>query len=105
MAEVILSDSNFETEVLKTKGLVMVDFFAPWCGPCRMMAPTIKKLSDEYEGKVKIGEINIDESGKTAEKYGIQSIPTVIFFKDGTVVEKLVGFQSEENLKNKLNTL
>jgi thioredoxin 1 len=105
MAEVTFTDSGFEADVLKAKGLVMVDFFAPWCGPCKMMAPIVQKLGEEYEGKVKIGQINIDDNTKVAEKYGIQSIPTIIFFKNGEAVDKLTGFQSAENLKKKLDTL
>lgn len=105
MAEVTFKDDNFESEVLKHKGSVMVDFHAPWCGPCKMMAPVVEKLSKEYDGKVKIGKLDIDENADTATKYEVQSIPTIIFFKDGEVVEKLIGFQSEESLKEKLDSL
>ncbi len=105
MAEVHFTDANFEADVLKHDGLVMVDFFAPWCGPCKMMAPTIEKLAGEFEGKVKIGAINVDENNEVSMKYQIQSIPTLIFFKKGEVVDKMVGFQSEDNLKAKLNSL
>jgi len=105
MAEVTFSDANFEEEVLKHDGLVMVDFFAPWCGPCKMMAPSIEKLAEEYSGKVKIGKLDVDDNAESGQKYEIQSIPTIIFFKGGEVVEKLVGFQSEEALKQKLDSL
>ncbi len=105
MADVQFTDANFEEEVLNHKGAVLVDFFAPWCGPCKMMAPTIEKLAGEYEGKVKVGEINVDENSEVSMKYEIQSIPTLIFFKDGEVVDKMVGFQSEEALKQKLDSL
>lgn len=105
MSETHFTDANFEAEVLKDNGVVMVDFFAPWCGPCKMMAPTIEKLANEYAGKVKIGAINVDENSEVSMKYQIQSIPTLIFFKKGEMVDKLVGFQSEDNLKAKLNGL
>lgn len=83
----------------------MVDIYAPWCGPCKMMAPTIEKLAQEYEGKVKIGKLNLDENIQTGDTYGIQSIPTLLFFKDGELVGSEVGFQSEEALKQKLDSL
>ena len=105
MAEVTFTDDNFEKEVLKAKGLVLVDFFATWCGPCRMMAPIIEELAGEYEGKAKIGKLDVDQSPEMAEKYGVQSIPTLIFFKDGEVVDNLLGFQSKENLTKKLDSL
>ena len=105
MAEVNLTDANFEAEVLKHEGVVMVDFFAPWCGPCKMMAPTVEKLAGEFEGKVKVGVINVDENSEVSMKFQIQSIPTLVFFKNGEVVDKMVGFQSEDNLKAKLNGL
>ncbi len=105
MSEITFNDTNFEKEVLQSKGLVLVDFFAQWCGPCKMMAPSIEKLAKVYEGKVKIGKLDVDESGETGNRYEIQSIPTLIFFKDGEVVDKLVGFQSEEALKNKIDSL
>ena len=105
MAEFTFTDANFEVEVLKSKGAVMVDFFAPWCGPCKMMAPVIDKLAEEYKGKVKIGKMNVDDNGATGMKYEIQSIPTIILFKDGQMVDKLVGFQGAEVLKQKLDAL
>lgn len=105
MSEVVFTDKNFAEEVLKSSGLVMVDFFATWCGPCKMMAPAVEKLAGAYSGKAKIGKLDVDENPDTAMKYEIQSIPTTIFFKNGEMVEKLVGFQSEEALKKKLDTL
>ncbi len=104
MAEIAFTDANFESEVLKSNEAVMVDFFAPWCGPCRMMAPIVEKLAEEYKGRVKIGKMDIDENGNIAQQYGIQSIPTIIFFHKGEAVDKMVGFQSEENLKKKLDS-
>lgn len=105
MAEVNFSDANFNEEVLKSDSPVMVDFYAPWCGPCKMMAPTVDKLAEEYSGKVKIGKLNVDESTEISSKYEIQSIPTIIFYKNGEVVDKMIGFQSEESLKQKLDSL
>jgi len=105
MSEVIFSDKNFQDEVLKATGLVMVDFFATWCGPCKMMAPAVERLAKAYEGKVKIGKFDVDENPEVAGKYEIQSIPTTIFFKNGEMVDKLVGFQSEEALKKKIDSL
>jgi len=105
MSEVTFTDANFEEEVLKASGLVMVDFFAPWCGPCKMMGPTIDNLAVEYKDKVKVGKLNVDDNAEASQKYEIQSIPTIIFFKDGEVKDKLIGFQSEENLRAKLDSL
>lgn len=98
-------DKNFEEEVMKSKLPVLVDFFAEWCGPCKMMGPTLDKLSTMYEGKIKIGKLNIDENEKSQE-FGIQSIPTLIMFKEGKMVgEPIVGYKSEEDLKKRLEIL
>lgn len=106
MAVVELDDKNFEGEVLRADGLVMVDFWALWCGPCKMAAPIIEELAGEYEGKVKIGKLDVDESGETASKYGVMSIPTVVMFKDGEEVDRLVGFKGkggyEEMIKKQI---
>ena len=101
----IFTDDNFEEEVLKADGPVLVDFFAEWCGPCKMLGPIIEELAGEYEGKVKIGKCDVDAAPQTAGKYGVQSIPTLIFFKGGEAVDKLMGFQSKEALKEKLDAL
>lgn len=105
MAEVTFTDDNFEAEVLKSDIPVMVDFFAPWCGPCKMMAPIVEKIAEEYDGKVKIGKLDVDEHNESGNKYEVQSIPTTIFFKKGEMVNKLIGFQSEEQLKKALDEL
>jgi len=105
MSEIILNDGNFEQEVLKGKGLYMVDFYADWCGPCKMMAPIVEKIAKEFEGKINVCKINVDDSSKTSSKYGIQGIPTIIFFKDGEIVDNYVGFLSEENMRKKITDL
>lgn len=92
------NDGNFQTEVLDYKGLALIDFFADWCGPCKMMAPIIDGLATEYEGKVKIGKVNIDENMGLAQKYKVMSIPTIILFKDGEVKETTVGAVSKDKL-------
>jgi len=92
MAEIILNKDNFESEVLKSDMPVLVDFWAAWCGPCKMLAPTIAELAEEYEGKVKVCKYNIDDDASVAIKYGVASIPTVILFKDGEVADKSIGF-------------
>ena len=92
MAAVHFTDTDFEEKVLKSSLPVLVDFFAEWCGPCRMAAPIIDELSGAYEGRVTIGKLNVDENQVTAAKYGVMSIPTVIMFKDGKEVERKVGF-------------
>jgi len=105
MSDAVFTDKNFQDDVIKASGLVMVDFFATWCGPCKMMAPSIDKLAEVYKGKVKMGKLDVDENPEVSGQYEIQSIPTIIFFKNGEMVDKLIGFQSEEALKNKIDSL
>ena len=93
---IILTDQNFEAEVLKSDLPVLVDFWAPWCGPCQMAGPIIEELAAEYAGKVKVGKINIDENTQTPMKYGVVSIPTVMLFRAGQEVGKEVGFAGKE---------
>ena len=94
-----INDSSFKSEVADAQMPVLVDFWAPWCGPCRMVAPVLEELAKEYEGKVKVVKLNIDENQGTATEYGVRSIPTLILFKDGKECEKMIGVQSKENLK------
>ena len=96
------TDQNFETEVLKSSKLVLVDFWAAWCGPCQMMGPIIDELAEELKDKYKIGKLNVDENRETASKYGVMSIPTLIIFKNGKELKQLVGVQSKEGLKEEL---
>ncbi len=93
------TDSNFQNEVLDSNDPVLVDFWAPWCGPCRMIAPLVEELATEYKGTVKIGKINIDDSPSAATQYGVSSIPTLMIFKGGEVVDRFVGVQPKSRLQ------
>ena len=99
MAEIILTESNFESEVLKSDVPVLVDFWATWCGPCRMLAPTIAKIAEEQQGKIKVGKVDVDEEPALAVKYGISSIPTLMVFKNGLVVKASVGVQPKSAIE------
>ena len=103
MLEISLTNKNFEEEVLKEEKTVLVDFFATWCGPCKMLAPILSQIAEEYKDKVKIGKINVDEQGELALKYGISSIPTLILFKNGKVIKTSIGFKSKEEIEQMLN--
>ncbi len=94
----VLTSANFDNEVKTSDGPIVVDFWAEWCGPCRMVAPVLDKLSEEYAGRVRIGKVNVDEQSGLASKYGIQSIPTLLIFKGGKVVEQFVGATTRDVL-------
>ncbi|MCC6240636.1 MAG: thioredoxin [Phycisphaerales bacterium] len=100
-----ITDENFEQEVLKSPVPVLVDFWAEWCMPCRMLAPTIDKIATGYTGKVKVGKLDTDSNRDASIKYGISAIPTVILFKDGQVVEKFVGLKSEADFRRSLDAV
>ena len=91
MAELKITRENFENEVMKSNVPVLIDFWAPWCGPCRMMGPIIEQLAEEYEGKAKVGKVNVDEEGELSQAFGVMSIPTIVLVKDGKVVRQAVG--------------
>ena len=97
------NDQNFETEVLKSSTPVLVDFWAEWCMPCRMLAPTIDKIAKDYAGKVKVGKVDTDSNRDVSIKYGINAIPTVILFKNGQVAQKFVGLRQERDFKEALD--
>jgi thioredoxin 1 len=97
------SDTNFQDDVLKSDKPVLVDFWAPWCGPCRMIAPLVEELAKEYEGSVKIGKVNIDDNPSVAMNYGVNSIPTLMIFKGGQVVDRFVGVQPKSRLQQAID--
>jgi thioredoxin 1 len=103
MAALHLSDKDFEEKVLKGKGVFLIDFYADWCGPCKQAGPVIEELAKEYEGKLTVGKVNVDESQATAGKFGIMSIPTVIMFKDGQEIERMSGFSGKDGYVNLIN--
>ena len=100
-----ITDANFETEVTNSDIPVLLDFWAQWCGPCRMLAPTIEELAQEYQGKVKIGKVNTDDNRDTAVKFGITAIPTIIIFNKSEMVDKKVGMSSKKDLKAALDAI
>lgn len=103
--EMEFTDQNFEQEVLKSDVPVLVDFWAPWCGPCQMMGPIVEDLAKEMGEKAKVGKLNVDENGEVSAKFGIMSIPALKIFKGGQVVKEFVGVQSKDVLKKELETL
>ncbi|OIO15369.1 thioredoxin [Candidatus Gottesmanbacteria bacterium CG11_big_fil_rev_8_21_14_0_20_37_11] len=103
MSEVTVTDKNFDSEVIEAKIPVLVDFWAVWCGPCQMQNPILEEIAQEFEGKVKVAKLNVDENPKTASKYGIMSIPTLMLFKNGKSVKQMIGVQSKEALKEEFN--
>ena len=102
MAELTLTGQNFEQEVLLAKEPVLVDFWATWCGPCRMLAPVIEEIANEYAGKVKVGKVNVDDERELALEYGVSSIPTVMVFQNGEFKETSVGYRPKEEIEQML---
>jgi thioredoxin 1 len=105
MSAVHFSDIDFEEKALKSKLPVVVDFYAPWCGPCKMAAPIVDKLATKYDGKVLIGKVDVDENQATAMKYNVMSIPTMITYKDGQEVGRKVGFAGEAGIENLIKSV
>jgi len=105
MKPIIFSDENFEEEVLKSELPVVIDFWAAWCGPCKMIAPIVEELAVEYDGKFKIGKLDVDENQQTAIKYGVRSIPTVLLIKGGEVKETIIGAVPKSVFVEKMNAV
>jgi thioredoxin 1 len=106
MSEGILevTSSNWDNEVIKAQGLVMIDFWAAWCGPCRMISPTVEELAKEYSGKIKVLKLNTDDNSEIASRYKIMGIPTIMFFKDGIKIDQIVGVVPKQHLKAKIDS-
>jgi|TARA_B110000495_G_C22776734_1_gene454377 thioredoxin 1 len=102
---IVLTDDNFNLEVIESGLPVLVDFWATWCGPCRMIAPIVEQLSDEYEGKAKIGKLDVDSAQKIAAEFGIRSIPTLLLFKEGKVADQIIGAVPKQQIAEKLDAI
>ena len=105
MSEIILTDQNFEKEVIKSDMPVLVDFWSPMCAPCLVMGPIVEEIAREFEGKIKVGKLNVGENPQIASQYGIRAIPTFIIFKDGQEIERIIGARPKQFLVDKLNSL
>jgi thioredoxin 1 len=105
MALVTITDDNFEEEVLKSDKPVLIDFWATWCGPCRMIAPIVEEMATEYDGKAKIGKLDVDANQQTSIKYGVRSIPTLLLFKGGELKETIIGAVPKAHLVDKLQSV
>ena len=103
MSEIILTKNNFEEEVLNYTGKVLVDFWAPWCGPCKMIAPVVEEIANEFAGKIKVGKVNVDDEAELSIGYQVVSIPTLLVFEDGKIVNKAVGYTGKDELIELLN--
>ena len=104
MKPITITDDNFETEVIKSNQPVLIDFWATWCGPCRMIAPIVEELAGEYDGKAKIGKLDVDENQGTSIRYGVRSIPTLLIFKDGKIKDTIIGAVPKSQIVQKLNS-
>lgn len=102
MSEIKITNKNFNEEVLNSKLPVLIDFWAPWCGPCRMMSPVIEEIANDYLGKVKVGKVNVDEEGELSSMFQIRSIPTLIVFKDGKIVNQAIGYRPKVEIEKLL---
>lgn len=105
MKPVNINNESFEREVLQSTQLTIVDFWAPWCGPCKMIAPVLDDIASRYDGKVKVTKLNVDENSETSQRFGITSIPTLIFFNNGAIVDRITGAVSRGELETRINRL
>lgn len=105
MKPVTITDDNFSTEVLNSDKPVIIDFWAVWCGPCKMIAPIVEELASEYEGKLKVGKLDVDNNQQSAIKYGVRSIPTLLIFKSGQVVDTIIGAVPKVHIKQKVEAV
>lgn len=103
--QIEFTETNFQAEVIGSDIPVLVDFWAPWCGPCKMIAPIVEEISSEYDGRLKVGKINTDDNQQVASQYGIMSIPTIMIFKNGEVVERIIGAHSKDTLTDKIDEI
>jgi len=99
MAEIIITNENFESEVIQSDIPVLIDFWATWCGPCKMMAPVVAEIAKDYEGRIKVGKVDVDAQPELAMRYGIMSIPTLILFKNGEAADQIIGFRPKSDIE------
>lgn len=104
MKPTVITDANFEQEVLKSNLPVLIDFWAEWCAPCRMIAPIVEEIAKEYDGKLKVGKLDVDSNPQVSMKYGVRSIPTLLVFRDGRVVEQIIGAVPKHHLVDKISS-
>jgi len=104
MKPVEITDDNFETEVIKSDKPVLIDFWAVWCGPCKLIAPIVEEIAVEYDGRIKVGKLDVDSNQQTSIKFGVRSIPTLLLFKDGKLKETIIGAVPKKNIIDKLNS-